>query len=85
MAILDSIFSVTGSLDNLSFYKVKGSDKIHVLRKGGVCKKRMKTDPSFAIPRLHQQEFDGSTMAGQLVAQSHPAITDACIQNYYYK
>ncbi len=52
-------FSMTGSLDNLSFYKVKGSDKIHVRLKGRVSKKRMKTDPGFAIPRLRQQEFAG--------------------------
>jgi hypothetical protein len=80
MAILDSFFSLTGSLGNLSFYKVKGSDKIHVRLIGGVSKKRMKTDPSFAKSRLHQQEFAGRILAGQLVARAlHPLSS---IRNY---
>lgn len=80
MAILDSIFSMTGSLGNLSFYKVKGSNKVHVRLKGGVSKERMKTDPSFAKSRLHQQEFAGRTLAGQLVA--HATYPLRFIRNY---
>ena len=70
MAILDSILSMTGSLGNLSFYKVKGSNKVHARLKGGISKKRMKTDPSFAKSRLHQQEFARRILAGQLVAHA---------------
>jgi hypothetical protein len=80
MAILDSILSMTGSLDNLSFYKVKGSNKVHVRRKGGVSKKRMKTDPNFAKLRLHQKEFAGRTIAGQMVA--HATYPLRSIRNY---
>ena len=80
MALLDSILSMTGSLGNLSFYKVKGSNKVHVRLKGGVSKERMKTDPSFAMSRLHQQEFAGRTLAGQLVA--HATYPLRSIRNY---
>ena len=80
MALLDSILSMTGSLDNLSFYKVKGSNKVHVRLKAGVSKKRMQTDPSFAKSRLHQQEFAGRILAGQLVARATYPLRS--IRNY---
>jgi hypothetical protein len=66
-------FSYTGSVSNLSVYKVRGSDTPIVRRKGGPTKRQIKTKPSFAITRLNNMEFGGrAKIAGQVLSALRP-------------
>lgn len=62
MARVNGIFNITGSLQNVSFYTVKGSDQVYVRTKGGPKKQRMKTGPEFALLRKHQVEWKGCVL-----------------------
>ncbi|MHB9054732.1 MAG: hypothetical protein ACYC2P_01085 [Paludibacteraceae bacterium] len=59
MARVNGIFNVTGSLQNVSFYTMKGSDKIYMRTKGGPSKRSVKKAPEFALLRKHQVEWKG--------------------------
>lgn len=59
MARVNGIFNITGSLQNVSFYTMKGSDKVYVRTKGGPSSRRMKTGPEFELIRKHQKEWKG--------------------------
>ncbi|MBT1712166.1 hypothetical protein KK062_28250, partial [Fulvivirgaceae bacterium PWU5] len=63
----------TGSLGDLSFYRMRGTDKIVVRRKGGASKETIKKSPKFALPRLYMSEFGGcSTMGKEIRFMMHP-------------
>ena len=59
MAFLSGGPEFTGSIGNMSYYKMKGTDKIVVRKKGGASKKKIKTLPSFARTRENNAEFGG--------------------------
>lgn len=59
MAFLSNGFEFTGSIGNLSFYKMKGTGKIVVRKKGGASKEKIKTAPEFARTRENNAEFSG--------------------------
>ena len=63
MAQLIGNIQITGSLDNLSFYKMRGSDKIIVRRKGGPTRKQVKKSPKFENTRRNNKEFGGRSQA----------------------
>jgi hypothetical protein len=63
MAILDSAFGFTGPLGNLSAYKMRGSDKIILRRKGGASADKIKNDPVFENTRRGNSEFSGRSAA----------------------
>lgn len=66
-------FSYTGSVSNLSVYKVRGSDTPIVRRKGGPTKRQIKTKPSFALTRKNNMEFGGrAKIAGQMLEALRP-------------
>jgi hypothetical protein len=72
MAFLEEL-QFTGSLGDLSFYRMRGSDKIVVRRKGGANKETIKKSPNFALPRLYMSEFGGcSTMGKEVRFMMHP-------------
>src|SRR5688572_10360908 len=52
-----------GSLDNLSAYKMRGSDKIILRKKGGPSKKQIKHSPKFDLTRRNNKEFGGRVKA----------------------
>jgi len=52
-----------GSLDNLSAYKMRGSDKIILRKKGGPSKKQIRKDPQFDLTRRNNKEFGGRSKA----------------------
>lgn len=67
MGKFDPPFSYTGTVKNLSIYKLRGSDKPIVRTKGGPTKKQIKTKPAFAACRRNNMEFGGrARMAGQV-------------------
>jgi hypothetical protein len=72
MAFLEDI-RITGSLGNLSFYPMRGVNKIVVRTKGGPSKEQIKNSPKFATPRLFMSEFGGCSKMGKEVRlMMHP-------------
>ncbi|OQP58130.1 hypothetical protein A3860_07330 [Niastella vici] len=68
-----------GSLDNMSAYKMRGSDKIILRKKGGPSKKQIKQDPHFDLTRRNNKEFGGrSKLAAQIKNALFPlrSLTD---------
>jgi hypothetical protein len=64
MAKLDGGFGFTGSIGNISAYKMRGSDKVILRSKGGPSKNKIKRSPNFESTRRNNMEFGGrSTMA----------------------
>lgn len=72
MAFLEDL-KITGSLGNLSFYYMRGVEKIVVRHKGGPRKDYVKNSPTFATPRLYMSEFGGCSKMGKEVRlMMHP-------------
>ena len=72
MAFLHEL-KITGSLGNLSFYKMRGVDGIVVRQKGGAPKEYVKNSPTFKVPRLYMSEFGGCSKMGKEVRfMMHP-------------
>ena len=69
MARLTSDFAFTGSLGNVSAYKMRGSDKIILRRKGGPSKKQIKTGASFDLVRRNNAEFGGRSVAAKWIVK----------------
>lgn len=59
MGKLESEIQFTGSIGNLTAYRMRGVDKIIVRRKGGASKERIKNDREFKMTRLNNSEFSG--------------------------
>ncbi|MEA3427160.1 MAG: hypothetical protein U9R46_13030 [Bacteroidota bacterium] len=75
MAILSGNGGFTGSLANLSAFRVKGSDKIILRTKGGATKKQIKQHPNFERVRSNNAEFGScSKMASLLRRELHPFV-----------
>lgn len=63
MARLTSEITFTGSLGNLSAYRMRGVDKTIVRKKGGPTKKQIKNSPRFDLTRRNNAEFGGRATA----------------------
>jgi hypothetical protein len=63
MAQLIGTIQFTGSLQNLSAYKMRGTDKIIIRKKGGPSKKQIKHSPHFDLTRRNNKEFGGRANA----------------------
>jgi len=57
----------TGTMQGLTMYKMRGSDKIIVRAKGGPTKKQIKHSPNFDNTRRNNKEFGGRSRAAQQV------------------
>ena len=67
MAMLSSDITFTGSLGNLSAYRMKGSDGIILQTKVGGSKEKIKTSPSCINIRRVNAEFGGRSHATMLI------------------
>ncbi|WP_298736554.1 hypothetical protein [uncultured Chitinophaga sp.] len=68
MAILDANeIQFTGSFGNMTAYRLRGSGKIVVRKKGGPTKKQVKTSRKFSHTRLNNSEFDGAVQAAKSI------------------
>lgn len=67
MARINPDSSFTGSLGNLSFYKMRGVDKPIVRTKGGASKQKIKTHPKFEATRQINAEFGGRATASKWI------------------
>ena len=63
MAQMFQGLTFTGSISNLSDYKMRGSDKIILRSKGGPSKKTIKNHPNFDMTRRYNAEFGGRAKA----------------------
>ncbi|MBL0146577.1 MAG: hypothetical protein IPP48_13415 [Chitinophagaceae bacterium] len=73
MAILTGALSFTGSLQGLSAYKMRGTNKIILRRKGGATKERIQKHPSFEIVRRNNEEWKACIKAVAGIRQiMHP-------------
>src|SRR5690349_2015025 len=59
MALLESMLQFTGSMGNISAYRMRGVDKIVIRKKGGATRRQIQKSPRFAKTRLHNTEFSG--------------------------
>jgi hypothetical protein len=72
MALLEGL-TFTGTLGDFSAYRMRGSDKIVIRKKGGARKEQIRNDPSFATARLYMTEFGGCSRMGKHVRLAmHP-------------
>ncbi len=65
MAQLVGGIKFTGTLDNLSAYTMRGSDKVILRRKGGPKKAQIKKSPRFESLRKNNNEWAGCTLAAK--------------------
>lgn len=68
MAILDTNeVQFTGSFGKMTAYRMRGSDKIVVRKKGGPTKRQVKTSPRFELTRKNNSEFSGAAQAARSI------------------
>jgi hypothetical protein len=73
MGQLNSNIPFTGTVNGLSAYKVRGSDKIILRKKGGPTKKQIQKKESFATTRKNNMEFGGrASITGQVMDVLRP-------------
>src|SRR6476661_10335713 len=73
MAKLISGLSFTGTLSNMSAYKMRGHDGIILRTKGGPSKQNIKDWPSFLVTRCNNMEFGGRSIAASwIMSRMHP-------------
>ena len=66
MAIIKGEIQMTGSIRGVSFYSVRGSDKVIMRTKGGASKNKIATSPKFEGLRKQQKEWSGCAKFGSL-------------------
>ena len=64
MTIVKGFMQMTGSIQGVSFYTVRGSDKVIMRTKGGATKKQITNSPKFEKTRKHNMEFGGCSKFG---------------------
>jgi len=70
MAISKSVMQLTGSLSNVSMYKLHGSEQVVVRTKGGPTKDHIKIKPQFEKLRRNNSEWAGCTRMGSNIRSS---------------
>jgi len=60
----------TGSMNNMSAYKMRGSDKLILRMKGGPSKEQIKSSPNFVNTRSNNAEFGGCSKAGTSIRRA---------------
>ena len=66
MVIIKGAFKMNGGINGLSFYSVRGSDKVIMRTKGGAKKEKIQKSPKFAGLRKQQKEWGGCAKFGSL-------------------
>jgi hypothetical protein len=74
MAKLEGTFQFTGSMQNLSAYKMQGSDKIILRKKGGPSRKQVKYSPNFKNTRRNNKEFGGRALTAAWIKRNLHSI-----------
>lgn len=66
MAIIKGAIQMTGSIKGVSFYSVRGSDRVIMRTKGGASKEKIKSSPRFEGLRKQQKEWSGCAKFGSV-------------------
>jgi hypothetical protein len=66
MAIIKGAIQMTGGIKGVSFYSLRGSDKVFMRTKGGATKNQIAKSPKFEGLRKQQKEFSGCAKFGSL-------------------
>ena len=85
---MKSDFPFLGSFGGFSFYKMRGSEKTIVRRKGGPSAEKMKTSKECEGSRKQQTQFGGSSTAAKMIRAAMPSIThlaDFRIHSHFLK
>jgi len=61
---------MTGGIKGVSFYSLKGSDKVFMRTKGGPTKDQLANSPKYSEVRKQQKEFGGCSRFGSLARYS---------------
>ncbi|MBT1706951.1 hypothetical protein KK062_01880 [Fulvivirgaceae bacterium PWU5] len=80
MALLEGL-TFTGSLGDFSAYRMRGTDKIVMRKKGGARRDEIRNSPAFATARLYMTEFGGCSRMGKHVRQSMQQLRDLADYN----
>lgn len=67
MARITSEITFTGSLGNVTAYRMRGVDGIVLRQKGGASKEKIKSSPAFANTRRNNAEFGGRARASRWI------------------
>jgi len=59
-------FQLSGSMGEISFYKMRGSNKVIMRGKGGATKEKIRNWPKFEKLRMQQKEFGGCSKFASL-------------------
>ena len=82
MANITGPIGFTGKLQNISAYRMRGSDKIILRMKGGASKERIKTHPNFDMTRRHNSEWIGCTLGSKRVRLAMRYVAKTGDYNY---
>jgi hypothetical protein len=73
MAFEDGVVNFTGKMGNMVAYRMAGTDKVVIRRKGGVSRERLKRGPEYELTRKNNSEWSGCiTMASSIRRAIHP-------------
>jgi hypothetical protein len=81
MARVKQLDVITGSIKNLSFYTVKGSDEVFVRTKGGASKNSIKRRPELVNIRKSNMEFGGCSKMSKEIRQTFASIAHVADYN----
>lgn len=82
MAILAGEVQFTGTMGGFSAYRMKGSDKIVIRRKGGPGREQVKRHRNFEITRKQNEEWKGCVMACKNLSDSFFPIKHLSDHNF---
>lgn len=82
MAFQSGPFGYTGTIDELSAYRMRGMDRIVVRRKSRISKERIRNDDRFSNTRDLNQEWKACTMAMRAVRYAVKDIDQLGDHNY---
>lgn len=71
MARVKGLNKITGTLANISFYTIQGSDQVYVRTKGGPKKKAIKTKPQFEKLRRNNSEWAACAKTGRNIREAY--------------
>ena len=74
MARVKSTLQITGSINGLSFYTIRGGDTVYVRTKGGPSARRMKVGEEFATVRKHQAEWEACVKFSKMLKGTVGAV-----------
>jgi hypothetical protein len=82
MAKLAGNLAFTGSVGDMSAYRMQGVDKIIIRNKPVISRHRRLHHGNYALTRLYSQEWKGCTMAGQLIRRAMHGVKHLSDYNF---